>query len=99
MILIDGKKIAEEFRKDLKKEVLELKSKYKKIPGLSVILVGNLTPSRIYVKNKEKSANEVGLNSNVLKYSDTVDQATIIRKIKTNNCNCDICCISATITI
>ncbi len=85
MILIDGKKIAEEFRKDLKKEVLELKSKYKKIPGLSVILVGNLTPSRIYVKNKEKSANEVGLNSNVLKYSDTVDQATIIRKIKELN--------------
>ena len=85
MILIDGKKIAEEFRKDLKKEVLELKSKYKKIPGLSVILVGNLTPSRIYVKNKEKSANEVGLNSNVLKYSDTVDQATIIKKIKELN--------------
>ena len=85
MILIDGKKIAEEFRKDLKKEVLELKSKYKKIPGLSVIQVGNLTPSRIYVKNKEKSANEVGLNSNVLKYSDTVDQATIIRKIKELN--------------
>ena len=85
MILIDGKKIAEEFRKDLKKEVLELKSKYKKIPGLSVILVGNLTPSRIYVKNKKKSANEVGLNSNVLKYSDTVDQATIIKKIKELN--------------
>lgn len=85
MILIDGKKIAEEFRKDLKKEVLELKSKYKKIPGLSVILVGNLTPSRIYVKNKKKSANEVGLNFNVLKYSDTVDQATIIKKIKELN--------------
>ena len=85
MILIDGKKIAEEFRKDSKKEVLELKSKYKKIPGLSVILVGNLIPSRIYVKNKKKSANEVGLNFNVLKYSDTVDQATIIKKIKELN--------------
>ena len=85
MILIDGKKIAEEFRRDLKKEVLELKLKYKKVPGLSVILVGDLTPSRIYVKNKEKSANEVGLNSNVFKYSDSVDQATIINKIKELN--------------
>ena len=81
MILIDGKKIAEEFRRDLKKEVLELKLKYKKVPGLSVILVGDLTPSRIYVKNKEKSANEVGLNSNVFKYSDSVDQATIIKEL------------------
>ena len=63
MILIDGKKEAAKLREDLKKEVTKLKKKYNKIPGLTVILIGDLTPSQIYVKNKEKSAKEVGLKS------------------------------------
>ena len=67
MILIDGKKEAALLRQELKKEVSELKSKYNKVPGLSVILIGDLTPSQIYVRNKEKSANEVGLKSEVIK--------------------------------
>ena len=67
MILIDGKKIALELREELKKEVSELKSKYNKVPGLTVILVGEDAPSQIYVRNKEKSAKEVGLKSEVIK--------------------------------
>ena len=55
MILIDGKKVAAELREELKKEVSELKTKYNKVPGLTVILIGDLAPSKIYVKNKEKS--------------------------------------------
>ena len=66
MILIDGKKAAAELRAELKKEVAELKSKHNKVPGLTVILIGDLTPSQIYVRNKEKSANEVGLNLKLL---------------------------------
>ena len=61
MILIDGKKAAAELRAELKEEVAELKSKHNKVPGLTVILIGDLTPSQIYVRNKEKSANEVCL--------------------------------------
>ena len=68
MILIDGKKAAAELREELKQEVSGLKSKYNKVPGLTVILIGDLTPSQIYVRNKEKSANEVGLKSEVIKY-------------------------------
>ena len=63
MILIDGKKVAAELREELKKEVSELKSKYNKVPGLTVILVGEDPASKIYVKNKEKFAREVGMNS------------------------------------
>ena len=59
MILIDGKKQAAELRGELKKEVLQLKEKYNKIPGLTVILIGDLTPSQIYVRNKEKLALEI----------------------------------------
>ena len=56
MILIDGKKIAAELREDLRREVVELKSKHNKIPGLTVILIGDMAPSQIYVRMKEKAA-------------------------------------------
>ena len=81
MILIDGKKIAAELREELKKEVSELKNKYNKIPGLTVILIGDMAPSQIYVRNKEKSANEVGLKSEVVKYPEAVEEKTILDKI------------------
>ena len=81
MILIDGKKIASELRQELKKEVLNLKSKFNKIPGLSVILIGDMAPSQIYVRMKEKAANEVGLKSEVIKYPGKVEEKEILDKI------------------
>ena len=81
MILIDGKKIASELRQELKKEVLNLKSKFNKIPGLSVILIGDMAPSQIYVRMKEKAAKEVGLKSEVIKYPETVEEKTVLNKI------------------
>ena len=81
MILIDGKKEAALLREQLKKEVSDLKIKYNKVPGLTVILIGDLTPSQIYVRNKEKSANEVGLKSDVIKYPDSVEEKVILEKI------------------
>ena len=85
MILIDGKKIAAELREELKKEVSELKTKFNKVPGLTVILIGDMAPSQIYVRNKEKSANEVGLKSEIIKYPDTVEEKTVLEKIKELN--------------
>ena len=81
MILIDGKKIAAELREELKIEVSELKSKYNKAPGLTVILIGDMAPSQIYVRMKEKAANEVGLKSEVIKYPESVDEKTVLEKI------------------
>ena len=85
MILIDGKKIAAELREELKQEVAELKTKYNKVPGLTVILIGDMAPSQIYVRNKEKSANEVGLKSEVIRYPDTVEEKIILEKIEELN--------------
>ena len=85
MILIDGKKAAAELREDLKKEVSELNLKYNQIPGLTVILIGDLAPSQIYVRNKEKSAKEVGLKSEVIRYPHTVEESTVLNKIKELN--------------
>ena len=85
MILIDGKKAAAELREELKQEVADLKTKYNKVPGLTVILIGDMAPSKIYVRNKEKSANEVGLKSEVIKYPDTVEEKTVLEKIEELN--------------
>ena len=81
MILIDGKKIAAELREKLKKEVSELKVKHNKIPGLTVVLIGDMAPSQIYVRMKEKAANEVGLKSEVIRYPETVEEKTILNRI------------------
>ena len=81
MILIDGKKIAAELREELRQEVVELKTKHNKIPGLTVILIGDMAPSQIYVRMKEKAANEVGLKSEVIRYPGTVEEKTVLDKI------------------
>ena len=79
MILIDGKKIAAELREELRQEVVELKTKHNKIPGLTVILIGDMAPSQIYVRMKEKAANEVGLKSEVIRYPGSCGRKNSIR--------------------
>ena len=81
MIIIDGKKTAADLRLNLKNEVDDLKKKFNRVPGLTVILIGEYAPSKIYVRNKEKSALEIGLKSEIIKYSDTVDENTVLQKI------------------
>ena len=85
MILIDGKKEAAEIRAKLKKEISEIKNKYKKVPGLTVILIGEFAPSQIYVRNKEKNSKEVGINSNVIKYPSNVSEEEVLNKIEELN--------------
>ena len=85
MILIDGKKVAAELRVELKQEVSELKAKYNKVPGLTVILIGDMAPSQIYVRMKEKAANEVGLKSEVIRYPEAVEEKTVLDKVEELN--------------
>ena len=59
--IIDGKKIAQNLRTDLKEEIKKLKEKHNEVPGLAVVQVGNVAASSVYVKAKTKSAQEVGI--------------------------------------
>ena len=86
-MIIDGKKISAVLRGKLKEKVSKLKSIYNAVPGLTVILVGEDPPSKIYVKNKEKSAIEVGINSEVIRYQDNVEEKVVLNKIKELNEN------------
>ena len=62
MELIDGKKVSAAIRQDLAQDVSELVSEGK-TPGLAVIIVGDNPASRIYVNNKKKACEEVGIES------------------------------------
>ena len=86
-MIIDGKKISAILREKLKEKVSKLKSTYNAVPGLTVILVGEDSPSQIYVKNKEKSANEVGIKSEVIRYPEKVEEKVVLDKIKELNDN------------
>ena len=90
MMIIDGKKEAALLREEIKKEILLLKEKTKKVPGLSVILIGDFTPSQIYVKNKEKNSKEVGINSEVIKYPKDISEQEVLNKIKELNNNPEV---------
>tara|TARA_B100001175_G_scaffold60554_1_gene49101 strand:+ start:260 stop:1102 length:843 start_codon:yes stop_codon:yes gene_type:complete len=84
-MIIDGKKEAAALREEIKKEIISIKSKTNKVPGLTVILIGEFAPSLIYVRNKEKNSKEVGINSNVIKYSNDVKEEEVLKKIKELN--------------
>jgi methylenetetrahydrofolate dehydrogenase (NADP+)/methenyltetrahydrofolate cyclohydrolase len=84
-MIIDGKKIAEKLRVELKKKIIEFKATYKSVPGLTVILIGEDPASKIYVKNKQKYAKDIGINSEVIKYPDSVDEKTVLEKISELN--------------
>jgi methylenetetrahydrofolate dehydrogenase (NADP+) / methenyltetrahydrofolate cyclohydrolase len=89
-MIIDGKKEAAILRDEIKKEIETLKSKTKKTPGLSVILIGDFAPSQIYVKNKEKKSMEVGINSEIIRYSKEVTEQEVLKKIEELNNNRDV---------
>ena len=89
-MIIDGKKQAEIIRNEIKKEILDLKKKSGKTPSLTVILIGDFAPSLIYVKNKEKSAREVGINSEIIRYPKNVSEKDILEKIEELNKNDEI---------
>ncbi len=89
-MIIDGKKEAENIRNEIKKEISDLKKNSGKTPSLTVILIGDFAPSLIYVKNKEKSAREVGINSEIIRYPKNVSENDILKKIEELNKNDEI---------
>ncbi|HUU50741.1 MAG TPA: bifunctional methylenetetrahydrofolate dehydrogenase/methenyltetrahydrofolate cyclohydrolase FolD [Nitrospinota bacterium] len=61
--IIDGNKIADEIRGEIKKEVESLKSQNNITPGLAAVLVGDNPASQVYVRMKRKACKEIGIFS------------------------------------
>lgn len=78
--LIDGKKVAQDLREGLKKEIAELKSKGI-TPGLAVVLVGENPASKKYVASKEKTCEEIGIKSFGYKLPEQTSQEELLKLI------------------
>ena len=74
----------------VQKEIELIKDKTNRVPGLTVILIGDYAPSQIYVRNKEKNSKEVGINSSIIKYSKDVTEEEVLKKIKALNSDKDV---------
>lgn len=88
--IINGKIIAEEVRRKIKKEVENLKSKYNKIPNIISIIVGNDPGSNLYLKLRDKACSEVGINSEHLEFPEETNETEIINAINNLNKNNEV---------
>jgi methylenetetrahydrofolate dehydrogenase (NADP+)/methenyltetrahydrofolate cyclohydrolase len=84
--IIDGKKVAEDIREELKQKIDELKSKGQSVPGLVTILVGDNPASQFYVSSKAKSCTEVGMLSKIEKLDAQISEKELLELVdKYNN--------------
>ena len=83
-VIIDGKKLAKEIRENLKIKCEELKERGIE-PKLAVILVGNDKPSQIYVKNKSKACEEIGIKFEEYLLDENITQKELINLIEKLN--------------
>ena len=75
--ILDGKKLSLKITEELKKQVSQLQEK----PKLAVILVGNDPASQIYVKNKQKKAEEIGFESLVIPLPEDISEDNLLEHI------------------
>lgn len=85
MILIDGKKIANLIKEQLRFEVEKLKLEQNIIPGLAVIIVGEDPASKVYVESKRKACEELGIYSEVIAFPEDITQMDILETIEELN--------------
>ena len=79
--ILDGKKLREKLLTNLKQKLDEYQVK----PTLVVILVGENPASKIYVNNKKKTAEELGIKSLVINYPSNIEESVILEKIEELN--------------
>ncbi len=85
MQLLDGKATSEEIKKELSLAIFDRKKNGKKIPHLAAILVGNDGGSMTYVNAKVKACDEIGFESSLIKYDNSITEEILLAKIKELN--------------
>jgi methylenetetrahydrofolate dehydrogenase (NADP+)/methenyltetrahydrofolate cyclohydrolase len=88
--IINGKEIAAQVRAELKSEIQALKEKTGVTPGLDVVLVGENPASLVYVRNKIKACEEVGIKSVQHKLPETTSHAELLSLIRKLNASKDV---------
>ena len=85
-VILDGKKLRDKLLNELQKKI----DKFEVKPTLAVILVGENPASKIYVNNKHKIAQKIGINSQIISYPEDISEQLLLDKIEELNKNKDI---------
>ena len=90
MILIDGKKTADEIKKEIAEEVKLIVATGKRAPHLAAVLVGHDGGSESYVAFKIKDCAEVGFRSSLIRFEDDVTEEVLLAKVAELNADADL---------
>lgn len=90
MLLLDGKKLADELKQEIKAEVDSFTLAGGKTPHLAAILVGNDGGSLTYVGHKVKSCEQVGFKSTLLHFDDTITEEFLLGEVQKLNRDKDV---------
>ena len=84
-MILDGKKIAQDIRAELREQIDALKSKGLRAPKLAIIIVGNNPASETYVANKIKACKQVGIEVEKIAYEEFITEQTLLTEVKRLN--------------
>ena len=90
MQILDGKKVSQAVKDQLKIDVAQLFTEGKKVPHLAAILVGNDGASETYVASKVKSCEEVGFKSTLIRFEADISENKLLEKIEELNHDPDV---------
>jgi methylenetetrahydrofolate dehydrogenase (NADP+) / methenyltetrahydrofolate cyclohydrolase len=85
MLLLDGKKLADELKIEIAAEVEQIIATGKRAPHLAAILVGNDGGSLTYVGHKVKACEQVGFKSTLIQMEDTVSEHAVLHEVQKLN--------------
>jgi methylenetetrahydrofolate dehydrogenase (NADP+)/methenyltetrahydrofolate cyclohydrolase len=90
MQILDGKKVSQALKDQLKLDVAQLFTEGKKVPHLAAILVGNDGASETYVASKVRSCEEVGFKSTLIRFDADISEHLLLEKIQELNHDPDV---------
>ena len=90
MQILDGKKVSQAVKDQLKIAVAQLFAEGKKVPHLAAILVGNDGASETYVGSKVRSCEEVGFKSTLVRFGEDISEHLLLEKIRELNHDPDV---------
>jgi len=90
MTILDGKKVSNDIKNEIKVEVDKMKANGEKVPHLAAVIVGNDGASLTYVGSKVRACERVGFESTMVRLSNTTSEVELLDKIEELNQNDDI---------